>query len=93
MKFTIDTTLKTIELESQEKISEILDKIKAILPDWEKYSIVPRYINNNLWTAPYPVQPYPIITYHTDKPYIPNSPLTTDPIYVISMGNSSTKIN
>ena len=68
MKLQIDTTAKTIKVENQVKITELLYAIKKLLPnEWKEYSLEAVTVINN-WANPiiidnWPPYPYPYPTW------------------------------
>ncbi len=51
MKIQIDTKAKTVSVEGSVNIGEFISEIKAMLPDWESYSLETNVVINN-WSVP-----------------------------------------
>lgn len=62
MKITIDNINKTLEIDQDVKIEELIAFVKSILPNWEEYKIVAtKYIYNG-GTSPTIYPWYPDVT-------------------------------
>ena len=66
MKYTIDTTNKTITLHEDVAIEEFLKNLKTI-PEYMRYKIIPKetpiYPTYPISYPIYPAYPYPVTTY------------------------------
>jgi hypothetical protein len=65
MKFTIDTTVKTVEVDGTVNLKELTDLLKKFIGDeWKEYSIRDNIVTK--WSYyPYTWPTYPPITYAT----------------------------
>jgi len=69
MKLQLDTTEKTIKLENNVKLSELLKVLDQLLPNkkWTEFTLETNTTIRN-WTAPIIIKEYP--KYHREWPWI-----------------------
>jgi len=64
MKITVDTTHKTITVESPIKLEDFMSEMKRFFPEgeWKEYSLISNYFNQGYVYYPYMNPGYTIIT-------------------------------
>lgn len=60
MKIQLDTKNKTIKLESDEKLQDIVDTLERLLPkgEWKKFTLETNVVINH-WSNPIVIREYP----------------------------------
>jgi len=67
MKLQLDTTVKTVKVEGDIKISALIATMKDLFPtEWESFTLQTNVTINN-WNSPIYIEKYP-------QPYIPHYP-------------------
>lgn len=54
MKIKLDTEEKTIQVESNVNLGELINSLRKLLPNgaWKEFELKPEVINNTIWPSP-----------------------------------------
>lgn len=85
MKIQLDTSAKTIRIEQNVKLDELIKILNKLFPkgEWKEYTLEPN--STIYWTNPIYIQPEPLFpTYPQPYPWITYSDVTGD--YSVNQG-------